>query len=95
MKKQETLSEAENKRDEAAKRERDDRHKRLRKAYKKSGMKYDELAVLLGVKRNTLANWLSPSARRVPPEYVVGMIEKKVNDFLKSKKKKERKNDSH
>lgn len=60
------------------------RQARVRKAYKRSGLNYEQLSVLLKVKRNTLANWLTHSGRRVPPEYVVQYIEEKVSEYLEN-----------
>ena len=59
-----------------------ERHKRIRDAYKRSGLNYNQLCVLLGVKRDTLAHWLANSAIRVPPEYVVKMVEDRVTEYL-------------
>lgn len=61
-----------------------DRHRRIRKAYEKSGLNYNQLCILLGVKRDTLAHWLASSAIRVPPEYVVTWIENTVTEYLKN-----------
>lgn len=61
-----------------------DRHSRIRKAYEASGLNYNQLCLLLNVKRDTLAHWLAKSAIRVPPEYVVKHIEEKVADYLKN-----------
>ena len=62
---------------------------RIRKAYKDSGMTYNQLAEYLGIKRNTLANWLTKKGRRVPPDYVITLIEEKVREYL-DKTKEER-----
>lgn len=64
--------------EEEKKRLKEERAERLRQAYKDSGLTYDKLAEMLDVSRNTLANWLTRPARRVPPEYVVKMVEEKV-----------------
>lgn len=61
---------------------RQNRHERIRNAYIRSKLSYEQLSVLLGVKRDTLAKWLTKSAIRVPPEYVVEMIENRVNEYL-------------
>lgn len=61
-----------------------ERHERIRKAYERSGLNYNQLCILLGVKRDTLAHWLANAAIRVPPEYVVTLIEDKVDDYLKN-----------
>ncbi len=58
------------------------RHERIRNAYKRSGLNFNQLCILLGVKRDTLAHWLANSTIRVPPEYVVTLIESKVDDYL-------------
>lgn len=61
-----------------------DRHERIRKAYERSGLNYNQLCILLGVKRDTLAHWLANAVIRVPPEYVVELIENRVDDYLKN-----------
>lgn len=68
--------------DECEKDSRQDRHERIRNAYVRSKLNYEQLSFLLGVKRDTLAKWLAKSAFRVPPEYVVEMIESKVEEYL-------------
>ena len=64
--------------------DRKSRQARVRTAYKRSGLNYEQLSILLRVKRNTLANWLTKTGRRVPPEYVVQMIEDKVAEYLEN-----------
>ncbi len=53
---------------------------RIRQAYMNSGLSYSELAKLTGIKRNTLACWIT--GRRTPPEVIVRMIEEKVSVHL-------------
>lgn len=58
-------------------------NERIRKAYEKAkeyGMTYQKLAVLTGVKINTLTCWLT--GKRNPPDHVVNLIEEKVSVFL-------------
>lgn len=59
-------------------------HKRMRAVYKRSGLNYNQLCTLLGVKRDTLAHWLAKTDFRVPPEYVVTWAEDKVTEYLKN-----------
>lgn len=53
---------------------------RIRQAYVSSRLSYSELAKLTGIKRNTLACWIT--GRRTPPEVIVHMIEEKVSVYL-------------
>lgn len=53
---------------------------RVREIYERSGLTYDELSALTGIKPNTLACYLS--GRRNPNDIVVSVIEEKVNSFL-------------
>lgn len=56
----------------------------LKKVYLKSGLSYDKMAKQMGVKRNTLANWLigrrQPS--RIILEYACVRLDIDLNDLL-------------
>lgn len=53
---------------------------RVKQAYEKSGLTYDALAKLTGVKRNSLACWII--GRRNPSDIVTNLIEEKVSVYL-------------
>lgn len=53
---------------------------RVKRAYEKSGLTYDALARLVGVKRNSLACWIT--GRRNPSDIVASLIEEKVSVYL-------------
>lgn len=58
-----------------------DNKQRVREAYQQSGLTYDELAELTGLKRNSLACWIT--GRRNPNNVITNLIEEKVSTFLK------------
>lgn len=53
---------------------------RVKIAYEKSGLTYDALAKLIGVKRNSLACWIT--GRRNPSDIITSLIEEKVSVYL-------------
>lgn len=53
---------------------------RVKQAYEKSNLTYDELAKLTGVKRNSLACWIT--GRRNPSDIITSLIEEKVSVYL-------------
>lgn len=53
----------------------------MKELYKKSGLTYDELARLTGIKRNTLACYLT--GKRQPSDIVTERITEKVTAYLK------------
>ena len=55
--------------------------KRVRDAYVRSGLSYQELAELTGLKENSLACWIT--GRRNPTDVVANFIEEKVSNYLK------------
>jgi transcriptional regulator with XRE-family HTH domain len=56
----------------------------IRKLYLKSGLTYDELAEITGIKRNTIASWII--GRRTPPEYTIAFVREKVEKELETRK---------
>jgi DNA-binding transcriptional regulator YiaG len=56
----------------------------IREIYLKSGLTYDEIAEITGIKRNTVASWIM--GRRTPPEYIVAFVKEKVEKTLENKK---------
>ena len=54
--------------------------KRVRAAWARSGLTYDELAELTGQKRNSIACWIT--GQRNPSDVTTAMIEEKVSTFL-------------
>lgn len=62
--------------------EKEERWKRLREAYEKSGLTYDELSELICVRRDTLASWLTK--RRCPSVLAVREVETRVDKFIKT-----------
>ena len=57
--------------------------KRVRDAYLASGLTYSKLALLVGVKRNTLACWIT--GKRNPSNLFANLIEEKVYCYLNGK----------
>ena len=55
---------------------------KVRILWAKSGLTYEQLARLTGIKINTLANWITE--RKNPPDYVVEFIRMKINDYKKT-----------
>lgn len=53
---------------------------RVRNAYKKSGLSYTGLAKLTGLKRNSIACWIT--GKRNPNDVVTDFIEEKVSAYL-------------
>lgn len=62
--------------------EKEERWKRLREAYERSGLTYDELANLLCIRRDTLASWLTK--RRCPSVSAVSDVEARVKKYIKT-----------
>lgn len=54
---------------------------RVRDAYVRSGLSYQEIAELTGLKENSLACWIT--GRRNPTDFVANYIEEKVSNYLK------------
>lgn len=57
----------------------------IREIYLESGMSYNEMAEITGLKYNTLANYLT--GRRKPSKLVIDMVRKKMKRAMKRKNK--------
>ena len=51
----------------------------IRDLYKESGLSYEELSVLTGIKKNTLAQWIT--LRKSPPDYCVEFVRERVRKY--------------
>lgn len=62
---------------------------KVRQLYIMSGLTYEELSKLTGIRQNTLACWIT--GRRNPPDYVVDLIRAKINQYKQSIEERENK----
>lgn len=60
---------------------------KIREIYITSGLTYEKMSEITGIKHNTIACWCT--GRRNPPDHTLKFVRAKINSYLKERKEEQ------